>query len=334
MALYLVTGCAGFIGSSIARALIARGDRVRGVDNFSTGKPENISGLNALDFYEGDLSEPEVGEKVCEGVDYVFHEAAIPSVPRSVEDPITSNHANVTATVNLLVGARNAGVKRVVYAGSSSAYGANPVLPKQEDMAPKPISPYAVSKLAGEYYMQSFWMVYGLETVTLRYFNVFGPRQDPSSPYSGVLAKFIRLMLAGQQPTITGDGEQSRDFTYIDNVVQANLLACVAPAQKVAGRVINAATSTRITLNETYRLLQEFTSYKGQPAYGPERTGDVKHSLADITLARTLLGYEPIVGFREGLRRTVHWYATPHKAGLEEPSRPYLVSSGNTAVTH
>src|SRR5437879_12963551 len=220
-------------------------------------------------------------ESVCAGVDYVLHQAAIPSVPRSVLDPLGSNRANVDATVNLLVAARNAKVKRVVYAASSSAYGDTPTLPKHEDMSPNPISPYAVAKLASEYYMISFYRCYGLETVCLRYFNIFGPRQDPTSPYSGVLAKFIVQMLRGEQPTIFGDGEQSRDFTYIDNAVSANLLACKAPAPQAAGRVFNVATGRRVTLNETFRALQKLTGYSGEPKYGPERGRDIKHSRSE-----------------------------------------------------
>jgi len=241
-------------------------------------------------------------------VEVVFHEAALASVPRSVADPAGTNLHCVTATLNVLVAAREAGVRRVVYAGSSSAYGDTPTLPKEETMLPKPISPYAVAKLAGEQYMQAFTRVYGLETVTLRYFNVFGPFQDPTSHYSGVLAIFCRKMLAGEQPTIYGDGEQSRDFTYIDNVVHGNLLAADAPAEKVAGRMMNLATGTRITLNETFRILRDLTGYSGEPAYAEARSGDIKDSLADIRLAGELLGYKPVVNFGEGLRRTVEWY--------------------------
>jgi UDP-glucose 4-epimerase len=305
---YLVTGVAGFIGSSIARALLAKGCDVRGVDDFSTGKRENLAGMDAMEFLHGDLTDAEVSARACAGVSCVFHEAAIPSVPRSVLDPIGCNHANVTGTLQLLNEARKAGVQRVVYAGSSSAYGNAPTLPKREDMIPRPLSPYAVSKLAGEYYMQAFASVYGMETVTIRYFNVFGPRQDPASMYSGVLAKFSRQMLAGETPTILGDGEQSRDFTYIDNVVHGNLLASEAPAEKVSGRVFNVATGKRITLNDTVEILRELTGYQGPVEYGPERAGDVKHSLADYTLAKENFGYEPVVDFREGLRRTVEWY--------------------------
>jgi UDP-glucose 4-epimerase len=309
MALFLITGIAGFIGSSIARELLNRGERVRGVDNFSTGKRENIADiLGNIDFCEVDILDLDALNRVFAGVDYVFHEAAIPSVPKSVLDPIGSNRANIDGTVNVLVAARDAKVKRVIYAASSSAYGDTPTLPKREAMIPDPISPYAVAKLAGEHYMTSFYRCYGLETVALRYFNVFGPRQDPSSPYSGVLAKFITLMLNHQQPTIFGDGEQSRDFTFIDNVVQANLLACSAPSGQAAGKMFNVATGRRVTLNETFKLLQKLTGYSGQLIYGPERGGDIKHSLADIRLAEQHLGYQPKVDFEAGLQRTVDWY--------------------------
>ncbi|HYN14798.1 MAG TPA: SDR family oxidoreductase [Terriglobales bacterium] len=310
MATYLITGAAGFIGSSLARALLQRGERVRGLDNFSTGKWENIADLARLEFRAADLLDLAAVAEACRGVDYVLHQAAIPSVPKSVADPAGSNRANVEGTVNLLIAARDAKVKRVVYAGSSSIYGESPTLPKREDMPPDPISPYAVSKLAGELYMTSFFRVYGLETVTLRYFNVFGPYQDAASQYSGVLAKFITLMLRGEQPTIYGDGEQSRDFTYIDNVVSANLLACSAPAAQVAGRAMNAATGTRITLNQTFEILKEMTGYSGTAHHGPERAGDIKHSLADVSLAAKLMGYQPVAGFEDGLARTVAWYRT------------------------
>jgi nucleoside-diphosphate-sugar epimerase len=308
MSLYLISGVAGFIGSSIARALLARGEQVRGLDNFSTGKQENLAGiLDRIDFHEADLLDLDAVRKACAGVDFVIHQAAIPSVPKSVLDPLGSNRANIDGTVNLLVAARDAKVKRVVYAASSSAYGDTPTLPKYEEMRPDPISPYAVAKLASEHYMVSFYRCYGLETISLRYFNVFGPRQDPSSPYSGVLAKFITVMLRGEKPTIFGDGEQSRDFTYIDNVVEANLLACKAPSS-ATGQVFNVATGRRITLNETFRALQSLTSYNGQPKYESEREGDIKHSLADISKAQAALGYKPSVNFEEGLRRTVEWY--------------------------
>ena len=309
MARYLITGIGGFIGSSLARALLSRGEQVRGVDNFSTGKRENLAEIqNRLDLREADILDLDAMHQACAGVEYVLHHAAIPSVPKSVLDPLGSNRANVDGTVNVLVAARDAKVKRVVYAASSSAYGDTPTLPKHEAMKPDPISPYAVAKLASEQYMMSFYRCYGLETVSLRYFNVFGPRQDPSSPYSGVLAKFITLMLRGEQPTIFGDGEQSRDFTYIDNAVEATLLACKAPAAQAAGQVLNAATGRSTTLNETFNLLQRLTGYSGPPKYGTERNGDIKHSLADISRAETALGYKPAVDFEEGLRRTVEWY--------------------------
>jgi len=309
MSLYLITGIAGFIGSSLARAVLSRGDQVRGVDNLSTGNRENLAEiLNRIDFREADIVDLDAMHKACAGVDFVLHQAAIPSVPKSVLDPLGSNRANIDGTVNVLVAARDAKVKRVVYAASSSAYGDTPTLPKHEEMKPDPISPYAVAKLASEQYMISFYRCYGLETVCLRYFNIFGPRQDPSSPYSGVLAKFITQMLRDEQPTINGDGEQSRDFTYIDNAVDANLLACTAPATKAAGQMFNVATGRRVTLNETFHLLQSLTSYTGKPKHGPERGGDIKHSLADISKAEAGLGYKPKVDFEEGLRRTVDWY--------------------------
>jgi nucleoside-diphosphate-sugar epimerase len=309
MAQYLITGIAGFIGSNIARTLLERGEQVRGIDNLSTGNRANLSDiLPKIDFRQADILDPAAIADACRGVDYIFHEAAIPSVPKSVKDPVSSNRACVDGTVSVLVAARDSKVKRVVYAASSSAYGDTPTLPKHEDMTPNPISPYAVAKLAGEYYMTSFYRCYGLETVSLRYFNIFGPYQDPSSPYSGVLAKFITSMLKGEEPTIFGDGEQSRDFTYIDNAVSANLLACHAPAAQVAGKMCNVATGTRFTLNETFELLKKPTAYSGGIKYGPEREGDVKHSLADISRAEKCFGYKTLVSFEEGLHRTVEWY--------------------------
>jgi nucleoside-diphosphate-sugar epimerase len=308
LGLYLVTGAAGFIGRSIAATLLARGERVRGIDSFITGKRANLAGLEAMEFVEGDLANPADCARACVGVEVIFHEAALASVPRSVADPVATNVNCVDATLNLLVAARAAGVRRVVYAGSSSAYGDTPVLPKHEGMVPNPISPYAVAKLAGEHYMRAFTRVYGLETVVLRYFNVFGPYQDPTSHYSGVLALFCRKMLAGDQPTIYGDGEQSRDFTYIDNVVHANLLAAAAPAEKVSGRMMNAATGSRITLNATFKKLRELTGYSGDAIHVAERSGDIRDSLADTRLAGELMGYKAIVDFHEGLRRTVEWY--------------------------
>jgi nucleoside-diphosphate-sugar epimerase len=309
MAKYLVTGAAGFVGSSLVRFLLERGEQVRGVDNFSTGRRENLTEvMKKIDFREADILDLDAMHSACKGVDYVLHQAAIPSVPKSVLDPIGSNRANTDGTVNVLVAARDAKVRRVVYAASSSAYGDTPTLPKHEAMNPNPISPYAVAKLASELYMISFFRCYGLETVCLRYFNIFGPRQDPSSPYSGVLAKFSMQMLRGDQPTIFGDGETSRDFTYIDNAVSANLLACLAPAAECAGRVFNCATGQRTTLNETFQALKQLTGYKGNVNYEAERGGDIKHSLADISLAQKHLNYKVLVGFEDGLRRTVDWY--------------------------
>jgi UDP-glucose 4-epimerase len=310
MANYLVTGAAGFIGSSIAQGLLERGDSVRGFDNLSTGKTENVQPLIArgLEFMEGDLRSPEDCARACDGIEIIFHEAALPSVPKSVLDPVTSHRSNIDGTLNLLMAAREAKVRRIVYAGSSSAYGDTPTLPKHEGMTPAPISPYAVQKLCGELYLQSFSQVYGMETVTLRYFNVFGPRQDPSSPYSGVLAKFTTQMLEGNTPTVYGDGSQSRDFTFISNVVNGNLLAAAAPAEKVSGKVFNLATNQQITLNDAIEELRKITGYNGPVNYAEERNGDIKHSLADITLAKQAFGYVPTVNFAEGLAKTVAWY--------------------------
>jgi UDP-glucose 4-epimerase len=309
VAIYLITGVAGFIGSSLARAVLGQGDEVRGVDNFSTGKRANLDEIRGeIELRELDLLDLDAIKDACRGVDYIFHEAAIPSVPKSVLDPLGSNRANIDGTVHLLIAARDATVKRIVYAASSSAYGDTPTLPKHEAMLPNPNSPYAVAKLAGEYYMTSFYRCYGLETVSLRYFNIFGPRQDPTSPYSGVLAKFITQMLNGEQPTIFGDGAQSRDFTYIQNAVDANLLAMKAPALQAAGQVFNVATGKRADLNEAFQLLKNITGYTGEVKYAPARSGDVKHSLADLSRTEKHLGYKPAVDFEEGLRRTVDWY--------------------------
>ncbi len=309
MAQYLVTGAAGFIGSALVHALLERGELVRGLDNFETGRRENLQDvLSQIDFREADLLDLDAVQSACQAVDYVLHQAAIPSVPKSIADPARSNRANVDGTVNLLIAARNARVKRVVYAASSSAYGDTPTLPKREDMPSNPLSPYAVSKLAGEMYMKSFHRVYGLPTVSLRYFNIFGPRQDPTSQYSAVLAKFITLMLRGERPTIYGDGEQSRDFNFIDNAVSANLLAATAPESEVAGEMFNIATGHRFSLNETFQMLKAMTGYTGGVDYAAERAGDVKHSLADISRAQKKLSYRPLVDFKEGLERTVAWY--------------------------
>lgn len=313
MARYLVTGCAGFIGSSLVEKLVESlgpdGDVIRGLDNFETGRSENLATFrDRIEFIECDLRDAEATAAACEGVDYIFHVAARPSVPRSVKDPRTSHTANIDGTFNLLEGARAAGVRRIVYSASSSAYGNQPGFPRVETMVPMPIAPYPVQKLAGEYYMKSYWQVYGIETVCLRYFNIFGPRQVPDSPYSGVMAKFTLQMMRGERPTIFGDGEQGRDFTYIANAVSANRLAMAAPAEKVAGRVFNVACGERHNLNKTFRILAQLLDFKEQPMYGPPRAGDIRDSLADISAAREAFGYEVAVGFEEGLRRTVEWY--------------------------
>jgi UDP-glucose 4-epimerase len=305
----LVTGGAGFIGSHISAALIASGARVRVLDDLSTGHRENLEEIGGrdLDFIEGSVADEALLNKALDGVEVVFHEAAIPSVPRSVESPRQTHVASVDGTFSLLMAARDNRVRRVVYAASSSAYGDQPTLPKAEQMLPDPLSPYAVAKLVGEYYCQVFTRVYGLETVSLRYFNVFGPRQDPGSQYSGVVSRFISALLSGEQPVIFGDGEQSRDFTYIDNVVAANMSA--ASAKDAAGKVINVANGQRITLNELLAELKDLTGKHDVTAeYREPRVGDVKHSLADITLARQFLGYESKVDLREGLQRTINWW--------------------------
>jgi len=279
---------------------------VRVVDSLITGKRQNLAHISGVEFLHGDLADMDVARQAVDGVDYVLHQAAIPSVPRSVEDPVTSNRANVDASLNLLVAARDAKVKRVVYAGSSSAYGNQPTLPKAETMPTAPLSPYALQKLVVEQYAEMFTDLYGLETVTTRYFNVFGPRQDPSSPYSGVISLFISALCEGRQPTIYGDGEHTRDFTYVANVVDGVLRACHAP--NVAGEVINVATSGRVSLNHLFRTIRDLTGASVEPIYAAPRAGDVKDSQADITKARQLLGYTPIVSFEDGLARTVAWY--------------------------
>jgi nucleoside-diphosphate-sugar epimerase len=306
MAHYLVTGGAGFIGSHLAEELVRRGEQVRVVDNLSTGKRQNLAHLPEVEFMEGDLADLAVARRAVSGVDYVLHQAAIPSVPRSVQDPVTSNRANIDASLNVLVAARDGGVKRLVYAGSSSAYGNTPTLPKVETMATAPLSPYALQKLVAEQYCQMFTRLYGLETVTIRYFNVFGPRQDPSSPYSGVISLFISALCEGRQPKIYGDGEHTRDFTYVANVVDGVLRACTAAA--ASGEVINVATAGRVSLNELFRTVRDLTGATVDPIYAEPRAGDVKDSQADIGKAQRLLGYTPIVSFQEGLDRTVAWY--------------------------
>jgi nucleoside-diphosphate-sugar epimerase len=307
MTFYLVTGGAGFIGSHLAEELVRRGARVRVADDFSTGRRANLAHLPGVEVLEGDLADLDVARRaVGDGVEYVLHQAAIPSVPRSVTDPVASNRANVDATLNVLVAARDAGVRRVVYAGSSSAYGDAAALPKREDMPAAPLSPYALQKLVGEQYARLFTALYGLETVTIRYFNVFGPRQDPSSPYSGVISLFIRALVEGRRPVIHGDGGQTRDFTYVANVVDGVLRACHAPG--VSGRVINLATGGRISLNRLLAVVAEIVGAAAEADYGPPRAGDVRDSQADITLARERLGYAPLVDFEDGLRRTVEWF--------------------------
>jgi UDP-glucose 4-epimerase len=309
LANYLITGAAGFIGSHLAYALAGQGHEVRAVDNLSTGLRSNLAGLDGrIEFREVDLRDAAAIGEACRDIDVILHQAALPSVPRSVLDPRTSHESNINGTFNVLEGARAAGVRRVVYAASSSAYGNQPGFPRVETMAPQPISPYAVQKLTGEYYMQSYWRVYGMETVCLRYFNIFGPRQVPDSPYSGVMARFIAEMLAGEVPTIFGDGEQGRDFTYVDNAVQANLLAATVAAERCAGRVFNVACGERHTLNETYAALAELLEFPHAARYGPERAGDVRDSLADITQIRECLGYNPCGTFRDGLALTMDWY--------------------------
>ena len=305
MANYLVTGGAGFIGSHLVEELVRRGHAVRVVDSLITGHRRNLDHIAGVEFLEGDLAEMDVAARAVAGMDYVLHQAAIPSVPRSVKDPLTSNRANVDASLNVLVAARDAGVKRLVYAGSSSAYGDTPTLPKREDMATGPLSPYALQKLVAEQYCQMFTRLYGFETVTIRYFNVFGPRQDPGSPYSGVISLFATALIEGRQPTIYGDGGQTRDFTYVANVVDGVLRACEAP--RAAGEVINVACGTRISLNDLLRVMGGIVGNRLAAIYKEPRAGDVRDSQADITKAKTLLGYTPIVSLEEGLAKTLEW---------------------------
>jgi len=305
MSAYLVTGGAGFIGSHLAEELVRRGHTVRVADNLSTGKRQNLAHLPDVEFVEGDLADMAVAARVVQGMDYVLHQAAIPSVPRSVKDPITSNRANVDSTLNVLVAARDAGVRRLVFAGSSSEYGDTPTLPKTEDMPSSPLSPYALQKVMGTEYCRMFTRLYGFETVVIRYFNVFGPRQDPGSPYSGVISLFATALIEGRQPTIYGDGGQTRDFTYVANVVDGVLRACTAP--EAAGEAINVACGTRISLNELLRVMNAVVGTSVQAIYAEPRAGDVRDSQADITKAKQLLGYVPIVGLEEGLRHTLDW---------------------------
>jgi nucleoside-diphosphate-sugar epimerase len=319
MASYLVTGGAGFIGSHLVEELLRRQQRVRIVDNFSTGYHANVeaaveealrtgaqAGHEIPELIDGDLADPRVAHEAVQGMDFVLHQAAIPSVPRSVKDPVTSHRANVDGTLNVLVAARDAGVKRLVFAGSSSAYGDTDELPKREELPPNPLSPYALQKLVGEQYLQLFTRLYGVETVTIRYFNVFGPRQDPNSTYSGVISRFLLALTEGEQPVIYGDGEQTRDFTYVGNVVDAVVRAVGAP--QASGEVINVATGTRVSLNELLKSLQRLTGNSAAARYEPARAGDVRDSQADISKAETLLGYRPIVHLDEGLARTLAWF--------------------------
>ncbi len=313
MGSYLVTGGAGFIGSHIVSALVARGDRVRVLDNLITGHRKNLTPFEGkIEFIEGDLVNPHDVERAVAGVDVVFHEAALASVPRSVDAPLDTNAACVTGTVTLLDVARRSKVRRVVFAGSSSAYGDQPKPAKDEGLLPLPLSPYAAAKLAGEFYCQAFTATYGLETVIIRYFNVFGPRQDPKSQYAAVIPKFITEMLAGQRPTIFGDGQQSRDFTYIDNIVHGNLLAADAP--DAVGKTINVACGESFNLLELVTGINKVLGTNVEPVFEPARVGDVRESLADISVARKLLKYEPKVGFDEGLKRTVEYYRSVSKS--------------------
>ena len=306
MATYLITGGAGFIGSHLAEELVRRGDTVRIADSLITGKRSNVEHFANVDFRQGDLADPEFTRSVVAGCDYVLHQAALPSVARSVADPVSAHRANVDSTLNVLVASRDAGVKRVVFAGSSSVYGDTPTLPKVETMPLNPLSPYALHKVIGEQYLHLFTTLYGLSTVTTRYFNVFGPRQDPTSPYSGVISLFATALLQNRPPTIYGDGEQTRDFTYVANVVDGVLRACSVTTAN--DRIFNIATGGRISLNELFRTMKGIVGATVEPIYAPKRTGDVRHSQADITRAKECLDYAPLISFDEGLRRTIEWY--------------------------
>jgi nucleoside-diphosphate-sugar epimerase len=311
---YLVTGGAGFIGSNIVDELLRRGHQVVVLDDLSSGKEENLAGVRGkIDFRAGSIIDLATVQSACQGMDYVIHLAARTSVPKSVKNPIESNSVNIDGTLNVLVAARDAKVRRFVFAASSSAYGETPTLPKVETMQPEPISPYGVTKFVGELYARVFGRVYGLENACLRYFNVFGPRQDPSSQYSGVLSRFMLAILKGEPPTIYGDGEQTRDFTYIDNIVDVTLRAC--ESAQASGKVYNGGTSARISLNEVVKLLGKITGKAIKPTYDPPRNGDIRDSQADISLAHKELGYKPIVQFEEGLKRTWDWYKTTYAAG-------------------
>lgn len=307
MANFLVTGGAGFIGSHLVAALVERGERVRVLDNFSTGQRQNLAPFQAkIDLIEGDLRHPEDCKRACDGIEIIFHEGAVPSVPRSVEDPVMTHQANIDGTFNILEAARLAKCRRLVYAASSSAYGDTPTLPKHEGMLPQPLSPYGVHKLAAEFYCRAYYECFGFQTLALRYFNVFGPRQNPKSQYAAAIPAFVTSILAGQPPTVYGDGEQTRDFTYIANIVHANLLA--AKAEKTCGQVINVACGERITINRIISRINEYLGKDVRPQYVPKRPGDIRDSFADINLAKKVIGFEPQVLFDEGLRRTIDWY--------------------------
>jgi UDP-glucose 4-epimerase len=317
MARYLITGIAGFIGSTLAHTLVEQGHEVRGIDNLSTGSLDNLADIgDKIDFQQMDLQDAAGMKSACEGIDFILHQGAIASVPRSVKDPLASHQSNINGTLNLLIAARDAKVRRIVYAASSSAYGDQPTQPKQEDMLPIPLSPYAVQKLTCEYYIQSFYRSYGLEGICLRYFNIFGPRQAADSPYSGVIAKFTTTMMAGETPTIFGDGLTSRDFNYIDNAVSANLLASTAPSSVATGRVFNIGTGESHTLNQVYAAIADQLGFTAKPIYGPPRAGDIRHSLADISRASKELGYQPNIHCFDGLQKTVAWYLAEKNAAL------------------
>ena len=306
---FLVTGGAGFVGSNIVEELLSRGESVRVLDNFSTGRRENIAAFaDKIDLHEASLTELDDCRAACDGIDYILHQGAIPSVPRSVDDPISSHHANITGIVNLLEAMREKKCKRLVYAASSSAYGNQMASPKVETMLPGPLSPYAVTKLCGEYYCQAYSQCFGMETLGLRYFNVFGPRQNPTSQYSAVIPKFITAILNDEPPMVNGDGGQTRDFTYVANNIEGNILAATRDGIDARGQVMNLACGDEISLLDLIDAINEITGKKVEPVFCPDRAGDVRNSCADISRARELLGFEPLVDFREGLRRTVEWY--------------------------